>query len=112
MLDDAIIAINNADKIILTYHVNPDGDAIGSCLALYLYLRKLGKKALIISNDKTPNNLTFLNESENILQYAPERDDKAISDADLIIYMDFNDINRCGALKDALAKSNAKKLLH
>lgn len=62
----------------LTTHVNPDGDAIGSELAFYLYLKKLGKTVKIYNTDPVPKKYQFLPNWENIedaqaaLNYSPE----------------------------------------
>ena len=62
----------------LTTHVNPDGDAIGSELAFYLYLKKLGKTVKIYNTDPVPKKYQFLPNWENIedaqaaINYSPE----------------------------------------
>ena len=110
-IDNALIALNQANNIIITYHANPDGDAIGAGIALFYYLIKLGKRPLIISLDKTPNNLAFLRGAESICIYNSERDDRTISAADLIVFLDFNDITRIGKMQEVFTASKAKKLL-
>ena len=47
-LDDIINEIKKAEKIVILTHESPDGDAIGSSLAVKLMLDKLGKKADVI----------------------------------------------------------------
>lgn len=49
-----------ANKILLTFHVSPDGDSVGSVLAFDLFLRQLGKKTKIISFSKIPRNFLYL----------------------------------------------------
>lgn len=49
-----------ANKILLTFHVSPDGDSVGSVLAMDLFLRQLGKKTKIISFSKIPRNFLYL----------------------------------------------------
>jgi phosphoesterase RecJ-like protein len=53
-------AIQAADSIIVASHINPDGDAVGSSLALLMGIESLGKKATVILNDPVPMNLRFL----------------------------------------------------
>lgn len=48
--------IENSKKFVLTTHVNPDGDAIGCEIALFLFLRKLGREVSIINYSSTPKN--------------------------------------------------------
>ena len=51
-------ALKNADNFMLCAHINPDGDAIGSMLAAGRLLRRLGKKALMVTPDAVPPLLT------------------------------------------------------
>lgn len=53
-------AIEKAKNILLVTHANPDGDALGSTLAIYFLLQKLGKKATAVCLDPVPDNLKFL----------------------------------------------------
>lgn len=59
-LREIIDYIDSINKIAITFHVSPDGDATGSALSLLQGLRKYGKEAYIISKDKPANNLGFL----------------------------------------------------
>ena len=47
-------SIDKADKILLTLHPSPDGDSVGSCLAMYWYLKAIGKTPTLISGDSRP----------------------------------------------------------
>ena len=58
-----IIAKNNT--FLITTHVNPDADAIGSEIAFYLILKKLGKETHIINHSDTPYNLKFLDKDDH-----------------------------------------------
>src|SRR5207245_951716 len=55
-----------AGEILITAHVDPDGDAVGSCLALKIALRHLGKTADVILESALPASLLFLPESDSI----------------------------------------------
>ncbi len=52
--------LRNKNNFLITAHVNPEGDSIGSQLALYHILKKLGKKAVMVNHDRVPENLVFL----------------------------------------------------
>ncbi len=52
--------IKEAEKILITTHKNPDGDAIGSALALLLFLKKMGKTALAVTEDTAPEVFNYL----------------------------------------------------
>ncbi|MCX6552963.1 MAG: DHH family phosphoesterase, partial [Acidobacteria bacterium] len=50
-------ALRESDRFVLTSHVRPDGDAIGSALALAWALQAIGKQAVVINRDRAPNQL-------------------------------------------------------
>ena len=72
-------AIQNAKKIMIASHVNPDGDTIGCQLALGLSLVSLGKKVILLSQDGVPSRFQFLPGSELILSHGNEVADVAIA---------------------------------
>lgn len=103
-----ILKSNNS--FIITTHVNPDGDAIGSELALAYFLQKLGKEFLIINHSPTPENYLFLDEENLINKYNSSFDDKILK-ADVLIAVDFNTIGRTRSMMEVLEKSNAYKII-
>ena len=52
--------IDGSSKIVLTCHVHPDGDALGSTLGLCHVLRKIGKEASVVMPDQPPKALRFV----------------------------------------------------
>jgi bifunctional oligoribonuclease and PAP phosphatase NrnA len=67
MLDKIIATIRSRDDFAITSHVRPDGDALGSELALMLALEALGKSAVVINRDPVPERYRSLPESHRIL---------------------------------------------
>ncbi|MGE9616051.1 MAG: DHH family phosphoesterase [Solitalea-like symbiont of Acarus siro] len=61
--------LTNANIVIVT-HMSPDGDAVGSSLAIYHYLQKLGNNVTVIVPDAYPANFKFLSVSDKILNFA------------------------------------------
>lgn len=59
--------IENSEKILITSHENPDGDALGSMLSLGLGLRKINKEVVFYSKDGVPEILEFLPHSDEII---------------------------------------------
>ena len=59
--------ISKSENIILSTHVNPDGDGIGSEIGLYYYLISIGKKCDIINTSVLPDHYKFL-DPENIIE--------------------------------------------
>lgn len=105
--------LNQYDKIVIVTHLSPDGDAIGSSLALYHYLTDSGNDVTMIVPNSFPDFLRWLNGSKEVLNYEkyPEFAQKLISDAQLIFCLDFNVPKRIGALASFVEASDAKKVL-
>ena len=82
--------IRNNDGFTLICHVAPDGDTLGSALALYGMMKMHGKRVQIVCQDRVPQNLLFLPWSHEVL--CP---DKAVCE-DNVIAVDCADIGRLG----------------
>jgi len=105
--------IETAERVAILTHSNPDGDAIGSSLAMALALGKLGLDAQVVIPDGLPDFLRWLPGIERSTTFAYKRD-KAIGiieGADLIFCLDFNDSKRVNGVEEFLQKSSAKKIL-
>ena len=85
--------ILKAKKIAMSFHTSPDGDAVGSTLALLNAFKILKINAYVISRDVIPDNLSFLPLSETI-EY---ENTKPTSDTDLVIIMDCGNADRISA---------------
>lgn len=94
-------------------HINPDGDAIGSQLALYHYLEAKGKKVNLISPNYLQEFLKWMDGSDMINIYIKDRKKckVLIKEADLIIMVDFNQPNRLGEAEKAVLNSAAYKVI-
>jgi phosphoesterase RecJ-like protein len=87
-----IVKLNNS--FLLSTHVNPDGDAIGSEIAFYLMLKKLGKEVYIINHSSTPYFLRFLDPENIIEKFNEEKHAKLFKQADVLVVIDLNYANR------------------
>ncbi len=96
-----------AQKLLITAHVNPDGDAIGSALALAAFLRGRGKEATVMIDDRLPKNLSFLPGCDKIVR--PEEGKK--SDAELLVILDTS-FDRIGEVEKAAAGMPVLNLDH
>ena len=108
--------IEGAKSICIATHMKPDGDAMGSSIAMYHFAKKNGKSARIVLNDPYPSYLSFLVSKEVLEDIAiysenPEKTAAAINASDLIICLDFNAFHRTEHLESHLAESAAKKVL-
>lgn len=90
IMNDILNEINKSKKIAISFHISPDGDSLGSSLALCQGLKKLGKDAYIISKEKPPYNLAFLPSSEII----DGKTTKVLPLTDLVIILDCGDTAR------------------
>lgn len=104
--------IEKAEKFVLTTHLLPDGDAIGSEMAVYYYLLKKGKKARVINHNESPEHLDFLDRDKIIRRYRDDKaaNDKLISEADIIFIIDTNEYSRTKSMEDSVRKSGALKI--
>ncbi len=101
--------LSSPKKIVITPHKNPDGDAIGSSLALWHYLRAKGHDAQVIVPNDFPRFLKWMPGSSDILIFEKDSDRSLgfIEQADLIFTLDFNDLSRIGGLQEPFEASNA-----
>ena len=91
-------------NIVIIPHKNPDGDAMGSCLGLKLFLDSKAHKTTVISPNQYPNFLNWLPGNEEVVIYENEQEKatEIINNAALIFTLDFNHLGRCGDLETPL----------
>ena len=100
-------------NVVITTHVNPDGDAIGSSLALLNFLIKMGHDVSVIVPNDYPDFLKWMKNDELIINYSNSKNESQdkIKNASLIFCLDFNNLNRINELGDYISDSKAKKVL-
>ncbi|MBQ9310347.1 MAG: DHH family phosphoesterase [Bacteroidales bacterium] len=106
--------LDAAAKPCIVVHTHPDGDALGSGLAMLHYLRdRRGKDARLLIPDEAPFSLHFLTGGEDITDASAEtrKADSLIESSDLIFVLDLNDFARTESLCRALVGSKAPKVL-
>ena len=99
-LDGVIAAIRAAKTVAIVCHISPDGDTVGSALAMRLGLLEMGKSVDLFCQDKIPDVLTFLPGTEYFRM--PEEADKH---DDLLLCLDVSDEKRMGRCNALLAKA-------
>jgi len=102
-----------SENILLISHINPDGDAIGAQLALYHYLKSVGRGADMMTPNNLQEFLKWMDGAELINVYIKhrERARELIDKADLIVMLDFNQPNRLGEAEKHVIASKAKKVV-
>ncbi len=93
-------SIDGASTFVLTTHINPDGDALGSQLGLAKFLRSQGKQVRLINDDPTPPVLSFLEDPDLPVEvYSPSIHDSVLQDVERIILVDNSAPDRLGTLE-------------
>lgn len=95
-------------SFVMVSHVKPDGDTLGSGLALGLALKRLGKRVAYFQQDSVPRNLRFLPEAEMVSSTLP---DDLPADT-LYVFCDMSDWRRAGELLPAVARENMLDIDH
>lgn len=94
--------MRDLDSVLLFPHINMDGDALGSCTALCLALRSLGKQAYVMISEPVPKNLDFLECG------CTTHDDSVLEDVQLSLMLDCNGMNRICGREDAWNRGRLK----
>ena len=105
--------LDGGTNVVICTHVNPDGDAIGSSLALKHYFERKGKQATVVVPNVFPDFLTWLPGADTILIYTKHQEQiRAVLDAaDLVIVCDLNQPNRLGGMEEAVMQNSAPRIL-
>lgn len=98
-IEEAISLIEKSNNVFIASHTNPDGDSLGSSIALTLALRKIEKRVFLLKSDIIPNDFKFLPGINLIEKY----DD--LDAIDLFIALDCGDKDRLGDNKEIFEKS-------
>jgi bifunctional oligoribonuclease and PAP phosphatase NrnA len=105
--------VSTPSEVLIAAHHNPDGDTIGSSLALYHFLKSLGHNVKVLVPNEPPTFLKWMPACDQsiIYQVEPETGNQLIKDADLIFCMDFNSSSRVKFFSTQLAEATATKVL-
>ncbi|MGZ3885521.1 MAG: DHH family phosphoesterase [Bacteroidia bacterium] len=105
--------IKKSDHIVIVTHWSPDGDAMGSSLALYNYLLQLKKKPVVVVPNEYPEFLNWLPGNNKVLNFQREEKKvrKLVEKADAIFTLDFNSFKRIEKLGEIVEASKAPKML-
>ncbi len=106
---EEIIEKNN--KFIITTHINPDGDGIGSELGIFHILKKLGKKSLIINDSPTPEFYKFLDPKNELIKQYEKKYREKLLEADVFFLIDISNFERLGRISKIVKNSSAVKVV-
>ncbi len=105
--------LSSSQKIVITTHFKPDGDAMGSSLALYNYLVKKKHKVKVVVPNEYPEFLQWMHGNDKVVNYEHKKKaaEKLLAEAGIIFCLDYNEPSRVEHMQQAVIKSPAKKVL-
>jgi phosphoesterase RecJ-like protein len=100
-------------KIVITTHHKPDGDAMGSSLGLYAYLIQKGHHVSVITPTDYPYFLHWLPNNSDVIIYTDNKteSEKLVAEAALIFCLDFNTLSRINELGELIRAADAYKIM-
>lgn len=105
--------LSKPKRIVIIPHKNPDGDALGSSLAIQFFLAKMGHQSKVVAPNEYPKFLNWLPGQEKIINFlkSPEESERLIENAEIIFTLDYNQLNRIGDLQPLVEQSTAPKVM-
>lgn len=103
----------DSERVVITCHLTPDGDAIGSSLGLLHTLSAIGKTVNVVTPDMVPKSLLFLPGAKEVVTFTRHQEYATglLNEADLIFCLDYNESKRVDRMEDALLAAKAPKVL-
>ena len=102
--------IESNDSFLITTHIFPDPDALGSELALYAFLQKLGKSPRIVNSGPPPEKLKFMDKYGWIEIFDPSRLNAEYLQNDAVIALDCSLLERIGHLAEVCRRFDGLKI--
>lgn len=108
VIKSLIEVISKFRKIVIVSHVNPDGDALGSTLALYFFIKKLGGDPVVIIPNDYPNFYAWMPGINDVIVYDKNSAyaTQKMNEAELFCFLDFNVVSRTGLMHNDLCHYN------
>ena len=103
--------VKEANNVIMTSHIRPDCDALGSCLGMAGLLRALGKQVRIVFAQPVPPNLAFIDPDHEVLCLNVDIQPKQLDDADLFMILDTSAWAQLGEMAEVVRNSTCKKII-
>ena len=105
--------LNQPFKAVITSHQKPDGDAMGSSLGLYHFLKQLGHEVTVVSPTNWASFLDWMPGTEEVIDFESnkEKATNIIHNADYVFCLDFNILHRTKHLEPIIKETKALKIL-
>ncbi len=113
LLQKAGRLLQSATKVVITNHVNPDGDAMGSALGLWGVLKQQIPQVDVVVPNAYPSFLQWMKGNAEVVIYEQDMalGKKLVEQADVIIHLDYNSLKRSGPMQEVLTASTAEKII-
>lgn len=111
--DELIQALNDCQNPLILTHIYPDGDALGSAVAVHRLLASLGKSPRTVLTHPVPDKLTFIDHDEvaEVLAENPDLNPESLVEAaDLIVVVDTSAPDRLGLMEPAVSSGKAPRI--
>ncbi len=104
--------LSSPKNVVVFSHRNPDGDALGSSLALQLMLEKNGHQTTTVFPSEFPSTLSFLKKSDSILihDFEPDEISEKIKRAEILFFLDFSGLDRIDKMAEQVMASQAYRV--
>ena len=105
--------VDGAKRIVVCPHVSPDGDAIGSSLAVKYWMQRWGKDATVVTPNRFPDFLKWMPQADSILRLDEQSVEamQAVAEADLFFIVDLNSHGRMMELEPYVMQNPAPKIM-
>ena len=104
---------DESKNVVILCHTSPDGDAIGSSLGLYEYLKRKGKNVNVIAPNYFPDFLHWMKDADKVILFDRHKAQSytLLKTADLICCLDFNDLSRLDEMGTAVSRMHCRRVL-
>jgi len=105
--------LHSPQRIVVIGHSNPDGDAVGSCMALSLFLKKLGHHTDVVMPNEFPDFLKWVPHQEEIVFFSKgaQEVEEILNAAEIVFTLDFNALSRVGSDFQKLLEASDKPMV-
>src|SRR5437588_1306708 len=103
--------VRGHQRFLLTSHIRPDCDALGSELGMAGVLEALGKEVLIVNGQPTPRNLLFIDPTQRLKAIGVDVQPSDLESYEVLIVLDTSAWAQLGPMGDVLRSTKAKKII-
>lgn len=111
MLKKIAEIVREHHRFVITTHVHPEGDAIGSAMGLKRIIESLGKQAWVVNSDPVPGILHFLDPQDEVELYDAEKSAERFKQCQVHITVDVNAPKRIGSAAEAIESCDCVKVV-